>query len=54
MEKIVEKYGRLLAKIRINDKDIASELLNCGLARPYDGGTKDDTPLKVNKKAPYY
>lgn len=34
------KYGRLLADIKIDGKDLAELLLAEGYAKPYDGGTK--------------
>jgi endonuclease YncB( thermonuclease family) len=39
-KKLVEKYGRLLARISINGNDIADSLCQANLARPYFGGTK--------------
>jgi micrococcal nuclease len=42
---IKEKYGRLLAVIKVDGKSVADELIRVGLARPYNGGTKDTTPL---------
>lgn len=45
MNDIHEKFGRLLAKVSINGISVADKLLSLGLARPYDGGKKDDTPL---------
>lgn len=44
-KKIREKFGRLLAIITFDGKDLADELLATGLARPYFGGKKDKTPL---------
>lgn len=41
-----EKFGRLLAKVSIDGVSISNKLLEIGLARPYDGGKKDDTPLQ--------
>jgi endonuclease YncB( thermonuclease family) len=36
-----DKYGRLLARVVCTgDKDVAQELLEGGLANPYNGGTK--------------
>lgn len=47
-KKLREKYGRLLAVIKINGDDLANMLLEAGLARKYDGGHKDNTPLHPN------
>jgi endonuclease YncB( thermonuclease family) len=45
-KKIVEKYGRLLAKIKMPDgQDLAEALFIAGLARKYYGGKKDNKPL---------
>jgi micrococcal nuclease len=35
-----DKYGRLLARVKYEDRDISSVMLDAGLAVPYDGGTK--------------
>lgn len=35
-----DKYARIDANVNIGGKDVATELLNAGLAVPYDGGTK--------------
>lgn len=40
-----EKFGRLLAKVSIDGTSVADKLLSLGLARAYDGGKKDETPL---------
>ena len=45
---IREKFGRLLANIKIDGQDVANMLLEAGLARKYDGGRKDNTPLHPN------
>ena len=45
-KKLHEKFGRLLSKIITSEgKDLSDELVRIGLARKYDGGHKDDTPL---------
>lgn len=36
-----DKYFRILADINIDGKDLAQELIKKGLAKPYDGGTKE-------------
>jgi micrococcal nuclease len=36
-----DKYFRILADISIDGKDLAKELIEKGLAKPYDGGTKE-------------
>lgn len=46
---VKEKWGRYLAKVSINGKDLAGHLVGKGLAKAYDGGKKDqdeweDTP----------
>ena len=38
--KICEKYGRLLCLININGRDLATDLVEKGLAKQYFGGTK--------------
>jgi len=35
-----DKYGRILSKISVDGKDVATQLINQGLGRHYDGGTK--------------
>ena len=35
-----DKYGRILSKISVDGKDVASQLIAQGLGRHYDGGTK--------------
>ena len=35
-----DKYGRILAKLIIDDVDVASVLIGEGLARPYQGGQR--------------
>ncbi len=40
-KKITEKYGRLLAKIRYDGKDLAEEMIRLSLGKPYFGGHKD-------------
>lgn len=40
-KKIQEKYGRLLSKIYVDGCDLALELIDRGLAKPYFGGTKE-------------
>ena len=35
-----DKYFRILADVFVDDSDIAKEMLEKGLAVPYDGGTK--------------
>ena len=37
-----ERWGRLLADVRIGRLDLGAELLRRGLAAPYDGRTKPD------------
>lgn len=37
-----DKYFRIDAKVMIDGKDLGAELLKAGLAKPYDGGTKDE------------
>lgn len=44
-KRIREKFGRLLAIVKVDGNDLANMLLEAGLARKYDGGHKDDTPL---------
>ncbi len=39
-KKLVEKYGRLLARISIDGEDLSEALCSTGLARQYFGGTK--------------
>lgn len=36
-----DKYFRILADISVDGKDLAKELIEKGLAKPYDGGTKE-------------
>lgn len=36
-----DKYFRILASVRIDGKDLAQELIAKGLAKAYDGGTKE-------------
>ena len=36
-----DKYFRILADVSIDGKYLASELIEKGLAKPYDGGTKE-------------
>ena len=38
------KYGRGLVNVVCDGTDAGTALINAGLARPYDGGTKDLTP----------
>jgi micrococcal nuclease len=38
------KYGRWLVNVVCDGVDAGSALIEAGLARPYDGGTKDVTP----------
>ena len=38
---IKEKYGRLLVKIKIQDRDLAQQMIDLGLGKSYFGGTKD-------------
>jgi micrococcal nuclease len=38
------KYGRWLVNVVCDGVDAGSALIEAGLARPYDGGTKDTTP----------
>ena len=45
-KQIREKFGRLLANIKVDGKDLATMLLEIGLARKYDGGHKDGTALR--------
>lgn len=35
-----EKYGRLLASVKLRGKDLSQLMLERGYAQPYDGGTK--------------
>lgn len=44
-KRLREKFGRLLAIIKVDGNDLANMLLEAGLARKYDGGHKDNTPL---------
>lgn len=37
-----DKYFRILADVTIDGKDLAAELIANGLAKPYDGGTKEE------------
>jgi len=52
------KYGRLLADIIIDDKDLSELLLSKGYVKPYFGGTKTPwTPqelLAIEKSSPDY
>jgi endonuclease YncB( thermonuclease family) len=43
--RIHEKFGRLLARVTIDGKNLGDELVNHNLARRYYGGNKDTTPL---------
>lgn len=36
-----DKYFRIIADVKIDGKDLAKELIDKGLAKPYDGGTKE-------------
>jgi endonuclease YncB( thermonuclease family) len=36
-----DKYGRILARVLADRRDVAEHLIGKGLARPYDGGTKE-------------
>lgn len=36
------KYFRIVADVEFDGKDLAEELIKVGLAKPYDGGTKDE------------
>jgi endonuclease YncB( thermonuclease family) len=38
-----DKYFRLLCDVFADGKNLAEEILNAGLAVPYDGGTKQKT-----------
>jgi endonuclease YncB( thermonuclease family) len=38
------KYGRWLVNVVCDGEDAGLALIQAGLARPYDGGTKDETP----------
>lgn len=38
--KPADKYGRYLADVYIGDSSLAGKLLEVGLAKPYEGGTK--------------
>ena len=38
------KYGRWLVNVVCDGVDVGTALMEAGLARPYDGGTKDITP----------
>ncbi len=40
-ELILDKYGRLLAEIYIDDIHVNQWLINNNLAKPYEGGTKE-------------
>lgn len=50
-----DKYFRILARVECGGVDVAAELLRMGLAKPYDGGTKEgwagtgDMPRKEEK-----
>jgi endonuclease YncB( thermonuclease family) len=35
-----DKYGRLLASVRVGGQDLALGLIEAGLAKPYDGGKR--------------
>jgi len=35
-----DKYFRILADVHVDDCNLATELINLGLAKPYDGGKK--------------
>lgn len=37
-----DKYFRILADVEIDGKDLGKELLEKSLAKPYDGGTKEE------------
>jgi len=37
-----EKWGRVLATVWAGQVDVGEELVSRGLARPYDGGERDD------------
>lgn len=37
-----DKYFRILADVYIDGKNLATELIEKGLAKPYDGGTKEE------------
>lgn len=37
-----DKYFRILAEVKIDGKDLAQELIAKGLAKAYDGGTKEE------------
>jgi endonuclease YncB( thermonuclease family) len=47
--KVNEKFGRLLANVKIDGKDLADELIRNNLARPYFGGTKGGKVLNPKK-----
>ena len=51
-DKNKEKYGRFLAKVKFNGKDLAEHLIAKQLATPYMGGTKiqEEIALKLMKK----
>jgi endonuclease YncB( thermonuclease family) len=36
-----DKYFRIVADVTVDGKDLAQELITKGLAKPYDGGTKE-------------
>jgi len=36
-----DKYFRILARVMIDGEDLGAELVKAGLAKPYDGGTKE-------------
>ena len=40
----LDKYGRWLVNVGCDGVEAGSALIEAGLARPYDGGTKDVTP----------
>lgn len=40
-----DKYGRLLCRVRANDSDVTTEMMETGLCHAYNGGKKEDWSL---------
>ncbi len=37
----IDKYGRSLARVYVNGRDVSETMIAEGLARPYDGGKRE-------------
>jgi len=45
------KYFRIIADVKVDEKDLGEELIGKGLALPYDGGTRPDWTEVLSTKA---